>query len=196
MLLPNSFTYVSQAHGSTSWLDHCITTVSSQSIISNCYIINDIVCSDHLPLCIDINCDITPICDTVINHEFREMPKWHLAKDKDTLAFNTCTNKLFDNINVPKAALSCKVANCVSHHGDIDCFYNSIISVLKLSTSTCIPSYVKKNASTFHPIAGWNEYVKEHHQIARDAFMLWNLYNRPTHGYIYHTMRISRARFK
>ena len=35
MLLPNTYTFFSQAHGSTSLLDRCITTTSSQSIISN-----------------------------------------------------------------------------------------------------------------------------------------------------------------
>ena len=34
-LSPDSLTFVSQAHGTTSWLDHCITTTSSQSITSN-----------------------------------------------------------------------------------------------------------------------------------------------------------------
>ena len=57
-LLPDSFTFVSQAHGTTSWLDHCITTASGKSITSNVSIIDDIVCSDHYPICIEIVCDI------------------------------------------------------------------------------------------------------------------------------------------
>ena len=35
MLVPNNDTFVCQAYGSTSWLDHCITTSSSQTVISN-----------------------------------------------------------------------------------------------------------------------------------------------------------------
>ena len=58
MLLANTYTFFSQAHDSTSWLDHCITTTSSQSIIFNMYVNNDIVCSDNFPLCNDIDCDI------------------------------------------------------------------------------------------------------------------------------------------
>ena len=45
-------------------------------------------------------------------------------------------------------------------------------------------------------IPGWNEYVREHHKIVRNAFKWWNLNNRPRDGYIYHKMRTSRARFK
>ena len=41
--LPDSYTFISQAHHTTSWLDHCISTVSGQSIISNVYIVNSIL---------------------------------------------------------------------------------------------------------------------------------------------------------
>ena len=51
----------SQAHGTTSWLDHCITTTSGQSIISHVSVIGNVVCSDHFPLCIKILCDINPL---------------------------------------------------------------------------------------------------------------------------------------
>ena len=35
--------YISQAHVTTSWLDHCITTASGRSIISDAYITDNIV---------------------------------------------------------------------------------------------------------------------------------------------------------
>ena len=35
MILPDSFTFYSAAHGTTSWLDHCVTTESGKSIISD-----------------------------------------------------------------------------------------------------------------------------------------------------------------
>ena len=57
-LSSDSYTFISQAHHTTSWLDHCISTVSGESIISNVYIVDDIVCSDHFLLCIDINCNM------------------------------------------------------------------------------------------------------------------------------------------
>ena len=48
-LLLDSYTFISQAHHTTSWQDHCISTESGESIISNVYIVDDIVCSDHFP---------------------------------------------------------------------------------------------------------------------------------------------------
>ena len=38
-LLPDTFTYTSEAHGTTSWLD--------QSVISHVSVIDNVVCSDH-----------------------------------------------------------------------------------------------------------------------------------------------------
>ena len=46
-LLPDTFTNTSQAHGTTSCLDHCISTISGQSIISHVSVIDKVVCSDH-----------------------------------------------------------------------------------------------------------------------------------------------------
>ena len=64
LLLPDAFTFVSQAHGTTSWLDHCITTSAGQSLVADVSIINSAVCSDHLPLSVQITCDCIPLYDS------------------------------------------------------------------------------------------------------------------------------------
>ena len=71
-LLSDSITFVSQAHGTKSWLDHYITTTSGKSITSNISIIDDIVSSDHFPLCIKIVCDINKLCDVTSEIEPKE----------------------------------------------------------------------------------------------------------------------------
>ena len=50
-ILPaDSFTFVSRAHGTTSWLDHCVTTHTGQGILY------DFICSTHLPMIVTLNC--------------------------------------------------------------------------------------------------------------------------------------------
>ena len=56
-------------------------------------------------------------------------------------------------------------------------------------------SHTDKNSS-FRPVAGWNEYVKEHYSIAQDALWWWKYHNKPNNGAIYHNMRSSKSRFK
>ena len=82
--MPSSetFTLVSQAHGTTSWLDHCITTTAGESLIANVSVLNDIACFDHVPLCIDINYDINPLYDNNFSDK-TTTSKWHIATDID-----------------------------------------------------------------------------------------------------------------
>ena len=97
------------------------------------------------------------------------LPKWRTASDLDKSAYTICTNDKLSTICIPINALLCKQSNCTSHCKDIDLFYNSIVSALKTSGTNCVPmSNIVKNLS-FRPIAGWNEYVKEHYSIAQDA---------------------------
>ena len=69
-----------------------------------------------------------------------------------------------------------------------------ILYSLKSVDSECIPP--TSSAYISHIILGWNDYVKEYHIAARDAFWWWNMNNRPHHGIIYHNMRTSRSQFK
>ena len=104
-LLPGTFTFVSQAHGTTSWHDHCITTASDKPITSNFSIIGDIVCSDNFPLCIEIVCDINKLCDVTSEIEPKEAIKWHAANDFDKQQYNIETEKLSSTITLPIDAL-------------------------------------------------------------------------------------------
>ena len=104
-LLPDSFTFVSQAHGTTSWLDHCITTAYGKSITSNISIIYNIVCSDHFSLCIEIVCDINKLCDFTSEIKSTETIKWHAATDLDKQEHNIETEKLASTITLPIDAL-------------------------------------------------------------------------------------------
>ena len=47
----NQFTYVSDAHSTTSWLDHIICSFDFYSIILDIFILDKLPSSDHLPLC-------------------------------------------------------------------------------------------------------------------------------------------------
>ena len=82
-LPPDSFTFVSQAHGTISWLDHCVTNTSGQSITSNILIIDDIVCSDHFPHCIEMVCDVNKLHDATPEIKLNATVKWETANEVD-----------------------------------------------------------------------------------------------------------------
>ena len=155
--------YICEAHGTTSWLDHCITNKSGQSIIFSCLIIDDIVCSDHLPLCIEINCDVTPICESISKRIENSIPKWHLASEADTQAY--FKTLLYQKMHYPVRMLTSSPTGMI-----LIVFDNYILPVLRFALMKYISKYINKEIKNCQQIPGWNEYVAEHHTIARDAF--------------------------
>jgi len=47
-----------------------------------------------------------------------------------------------------------------------------------------------------HQVPGWNEYCREAHEQAREAFLMWQSNNKPRQGYIFNLMKTTRASFK
>ena len=48
----------------------------------------------------------------------------------------------------------------------------------------------------YKSMPGWNEYVKDKHEEARDAFMWWHSYGKPRKGPVFDNMKRCRAQFK
>ena len=71
------------------------------------------------------------------------------------------------NICIPIDALLCKLSNCTLHFKVLDKFYNDIVYSLTSSGTECIPIPKVDKNSTYLPIAGRNEYMKEHYTIAQ-----------------------------
>ena len=122
--------------------------------------------------------------------------KWRTASDLDKSTYTICTNKKLSKICIPITALLCKQSNCTTHCKDIDLFYNSIVSALQTSGTNCISMSNIVKSLSFRPIAGWNEYVKEHYSVAQDALWWRKFHNKSINGAIYHNMRSSKSRFK
>ena len=56
----NSFTYISDAHFTCTWIDHCICSSSAHNSINSNKILYDHFLSDHHPLTVCFNCDSLP----------------------------------------------------------------------------------------------------------------------------------------
>ena len=101
---------------------------------------------------------------------------------------------MLSDVEIPIKALYCKDSNCTEHNIEFKSIYNQIVSAVKIATQKCIPTTI--SSAKFKIIPGWKEYVKERHDIARDAFHWWTFNNRPRYGLIYHSMRTSGTLFK
>ena len=90
--------------------------------------------------------------------------------------------------------MCCSLAACdgVSHIHSIASLYSDIVNCLHCAASGVIPTTRCNCVFDEHNTPGWNEYVKDAHSEARDAFKLWILSSKPRHGDVFQ----SRARFK
>ena len=86
------------------------------------YVIDNIVCSDHFPLCIDINCNINPICDSNYVIHTYDKCNWKLAEVLEKYRYNLSTGKVLSAIDVLIDAVLYRDANCRVHIHDIDVF--------------------------------------------------------------------------
>lgn len=62
VLLPrDSYTYISEAWHTTSWLDHCITTADAHASLRCMSILYGAAMTDHIPFVKSINVDHLPV---------------------------------------------------------------------------------------------------------------------------------------
>lgn len=196
----NTYTYYSEAHGSTSWLDHVISTSSAHALISEMNVCYDYVTSDHLPLCIDLLIDYDMFVESVnsTSGQTKCFIQWDKMTDIDKTEYERLTEKKLKSIIVDEVILTCSDAACkdIEHKHCIDSLYEKISQAL-LDASTDFMSS-KNNSRTDKNIyvPGWNNVCKDAHYQARQAFLLWRSYGSPKQGTVYEIMKSTRANFK
>jgi hypothetical protein len=77
----DSFTYISEVWHTTSMLDHCISSLDGDSIITNMYVDYSLAIGDHLPLFIEIDIVLIPKMDTISNDVSPKLNWKRLLKD-------------------------------------------------------------------------------------------------------------------
>lgn len=62
VLLPaDSYSYISEAWHTTSWLDHCMSTADAHAILQSMIILNEASMSDHVPFVMILDVDSLPV---------------------------------------------------------------------------------------------------------------------------------------
>ena len=191
VILNDVYTYVSPAWGTTSWLDHCVSTEDAHNAISSIEILHDFVSSDHLPLCVTLSLDLDKV-NVTDESTAKPKPCWDKASKEELDKYFHESNELFKNIDIGIAVCTDSNCNCDTHYRCIDRLYSDIVASLhQASNKLC------KTSKVFHRVVpGWKHYVNDSHIAARDAFVMWNNAGRPRFGPVFEIMRRSRALFK
>lgn len=102
MFLPDkSFTYISDAWHTTSWLDHCVCTADAHASLDNIEIYYEMATSDHIPIVISLNGENLPML-AVVDHEVNTGKlDWSNLTKEEINRYTAVTENLLNNIKLP-----------------------------------------------------------------------------------------------
>lgn len=121
------------------------------------------------------------------------MPVWNNCGAATLDYYAQHLDKLLQNVNVPFDALFC-CAHDSTYLSAINKFYEDTFACISTAISAVIPSQ-DCHHSDFN-VPGWNTYVKEKHEAAREAFLVWLDVDKPRFGPYFENMKRTRALFK
>lgn len=190
-----SYTYVSDSHGTSSWLDHCVVTQAARHTVDKVLINHSVFWSDHFPL--EIQCSLNvliPKTTFCSNHNSNVL--WGERDGSQMSQYTDFCNEKLKQIDFPSVLSRCAdtVCNDPNHKIVLLNLYDRIIDVLKKAAVYSCKNkkfYCKKKY-----VCGWNKHIKAAHSEARLWFQYWVLYNKPRDGFVYDKMRVSRNVFK
>ena len=193
----NSFTYISEMRiGDTSWLDHCVSTQDGHNVISNMYVDYTLSFRDHVPLVMKLGLDKLPAIEDEINDVTPRL-KWDSFDAIKLREYSLMSDIYINRLQIPMSALECRNVNCKDkdHIAQTKHLYDDICKCLTDASNTVFG--VKKKKS-FDCRPGFNEHVKNLHDIARKRFVAWREANKPrdTNNPFFREMNSSRAKFK
>ena len=91
----DSYTYLSPAWGTTSWLDHIMCTHDALSSITNISVVHDCIISDHF------NMDLVPLCMKYVNNDISCKINWDKLSLSQIEMYHFNTNNGLSDIIVP-----------------------------------------------------------------------------------------------
>ena len=197
LLSDDSFTFISEMKpGETSWIDHCVSTQDGHNIINDMCVRYDLTCRDHIPLIMNLDIDRLPTVENEINDVSPKI-NWDNYDAVKLSEYSLMSDIHISRVLVPNEALDCRDPVCTdkNHILQTKTFYNNICKCLVDSSNDVFGIQSKKQ---FNCRPGFNEHVKDLHDIARKRFVAWRNANRPRdpNNPFFREMSVSRARFK
>ena len=193
LLLPSdSHTYISERWGSTSWLDHCISTERAHDLIVDMKIEYNLAAGYHIPFGCNLNLNLSAEFIPVNNARPVSSIKWDKLSDHEISTYGQNLDKLLNDIFTPTEKLNCRDFDCKNpnHIREQSKLYESILRAIKQASFhlSCKPRGSKR------VIPGWNEYVKGAHTDSISATREWRENGLPTTGPIFeHKVQSHRA---
>ena len=164
------YTYVSDAHHSTSWLDHVICSSNLHNAIGSIYVVDKLPSSDHLPLGVTFAMKVVDKAHVTSAHEACQTTDWSNATATCKHAYAADSNMILGGVCIPDALLFKHVhCNNPDHIAAIDDFYHLINRSLIASSADTIRYRLYTCRKRHKALPGWNDTVKHAHGVARNS---------------------------
>jgi len=181
--LRDVYTYISDDYLRMSWVDHVLTSISLDEIIGDIHVLDNIIVSDHKPISFSLNCEAcmcagtdTDRLDAVVSW----LPNWQQCDEYSVTNYRLRLDNLLQEVHVPWYLLSdLHVVHC-SPADIIDTFYRDVIACITTAVCDTIP--VRKSTYSQFNVPGWNTFVREKHDLAREAYIHWKSLGKPKTG--------------
>nr|XP_034839974.1 uncharacterized protein LOC117996081 [Maniola hyperantus] len=172
----DTFTFISEAHGSRRWLDHCITTQAAWDTILSMNVLYDISWSDHFPLC--VTCNFNEVAEGLITNDVRAGNmgiRWGVRDNVQIDKYYAyCKNNLVnisDNFKCKECESYNFCDNLSKHLIFIDNLYSQIVKTMQLASKNSLGKcHIKGNQNKKKSVTGSNLHVQKSHQIYRINF--------------------------
>ena len=192
-LLPeDSYTFVSDAWGSLSWLDHAVSSQDFHEIIRDITIHYNASDEDHIPFTLLLDAESLPTVIDSNNHVCRL--QWDRLHSNDLERYCALTDNALKDIPIPGEVL-CKNINCSNRsHADATIkMYEDVLKALNLSGQAVFPN-ADSRGKFIKP--GWADHVQDLYEASRSVFALWRDAGKPRQGYLFDLHKRAKARFK
>ena len=195
MLLPtDSYTYISEAWHTTSWLDHCICTADAHNCLVEAEILYKLTVVDHIPVSITLDLESLPELTSSDKQDCGKID-WAKLSEYDLWKYNCQTDISLSNIDVPCEAIICNDIKCknVEHHSNTLKMYERMVTSL-INVSTLFVQEKRKHKT----MPGRSDHVSELYAETKEAkialFFIVHRYIQHTSGAIIVKVRLTRSR--
>ena len=159
-------------------------------MLSECHIEYGTPTSNHFPLSYVLDLDVCSLnMYKPVGEE--EVIKWSFDNENLVYRFYENLYRKLEELHVG----DCNVYNCTltAYFTKLDNCYQQITDLIcEAGRRTFGSSHSRK----FLTVPGWNDFVRQYHEQARHAFLLWRSCGSPREGDVAEMMRAARARFK
>ena len=183
------YTYVNEATGSKSVIDHFLVTQNLIGRVRKYFTIEEgHNLSDHIPLLIHFDFEAADASST--RRRYKAKPRWTRANAQQKEAYRAELHRLLAAVQLPFETLACTEHRCEAHTQQLSDYYEALVQSCLAAAQRTIP------CGKSHLRAGWKEYVSPFQERSKFWHKIWIECQRPEQGLVYDLMKKAKADYK